>query len=127
MEPGVCGALFCVLRCWCYYKVFTAWRLRLTTPELKLSEGRAFWLLLGCVALAVVVLLFEILVIQSSWAPVVGFVKAFIFGGVAALIPAFYAAFSLYRSRAQSSTLKSVLVISLLWFLTVAVTLAVSR
>jgi len=106
---------------------FTAWRLTLTTPELKLSEDRAFWLFLGCVALAVVVLLFEILVIQSSWAPVVGFVKAFIFGGVAALIPAFYAAFSFYRSQAQSSTLKSVLVISLLWFLTVAVTLAVSR
>ena len=127
MEPGVCGALFCVLRCWCYYKVFTAWRLTLTTPELKKSEERAFWLFLGCVALAVVVLLFEILVIQSSWAPVVGFVKAFIFGGVAALIPAVYAAFSFYRSQAQSSTLKFVLVISLLWFLTVAVTLAVSR
>lgn len=99
----------------------------LTTPELKLSEDRAFWLFLGCVALAVMVLLFEILVIQSSWAPVVGFVKAFLFGGVAALIPAAYAVFLFYRSQAQSSTLKFVLVISLLWFLTVAVTLALSR
>lgn len=98
----------------------------MTTPELKLSEDRAFWFLLGCVALAVVVLLFEILVIQSSWAPVVGFVKAFFFGGVAAFIPAAYAAFSLYCSKAQSSTLKSVLVISVLWFLTVCVSLTLS-
>lgn len=99
----------------------------MSTPELKLSDDRAFWLFLGCVALAVVVLLFEILVIQSSWASVVGIVKAFIFGGVAAFIPTAFAAFSSYRSQVQSSTLKFVLVISLLWFLTVAVTLAVSR
>lgn len=99
----------------------------MTTPELKLSEDRAFLLFLGCVALDAVILLLEILLIQSSWAPVVGIVKAFIFGGVAVLIPAAYAAFSFYRSQAQSSTLKFVFVISLLWFLTVAVTLAVSR
>ena len=98
----------------------------LTTPGLKLSEDRAFWLLLGCVAFSVVTLLFELLIIQSSWAPVVGIVKAFIFGGVAAFIPAAYAAFSFYRTQEQSSTLKSVLVISLLWFLTVSVILTVS-
>tara|TARA_A200000159_G_scaffold141770_1_gene144845 strand:- start:7225 stop:7524 length:300 start_codon:yes stop_codon:yes gene_type:complete len=99
----------------------------LTAPELKLSEDRAFGLFFGCAGIGVVELLFELLIIQSSWAPVVGIVKAFIFGGVAALIPAAYAAFSFYRSKAQSSTLKSVLVISLLWFLAVAMTLAVSR
>jgi len=99
----------------------------LTVAELKLSEGRAFWLLLGCVGFGVVVLLFEIFISQSAWAPVVGIVKAFMFGGVAALIPAAYAAISFYRSKAQSGTLKSVLVISLLWFLAVAMTLAVSR
>ena len=99
----------------------------MTVAELKLTEDTAFWLLLGSVGFGVVVLLFEIVVSQSSWAPVVGIVKAFMFGGVAALIPAAYAAISFYRSKAQSGTLKSVLVISLLGFLTVAVTLAVSR
>ena len=98
----------------------------MTSTEYKKCECRAFYLLLGCIALGVFAFITEMVFIQSEWAPVVGLVKGLALGGIGALLPAAYSGFTLLRIRASSSMLKMVLVLSLCWFFAVAAVFVVN-
>ncbi len=62
----------------------------MTSTEYKKCECRAFYLLLGCIALGVFAFITEMVFIQSEWAPVVGLVKGLALGGIGAFLPAAY-------------------------------------
>ncbi len=98
----------------------------MTSTEYKKCEDRAFYLLLGCIALGVFAFITEMVFIQSEWAPVVGLVKGLALGGIGALLPAAYSGFTLFRMKASSSRLKMVLVLSLCWFFAVAAVFVVN-
>ena len=98
----------------------------MTSTEFKKCEDRAFYLLLGCIALGVFAFITEMVFIQSEWAPVVGLVKGLALGGIGALLPAAYSGFTLFRMKASSSMLKMVLVLSLCWFFAVAAVFVVN-
>lgn len=98
----------------------------MTSTEYKKCEDRAFYLLLGCIALGVFAFITEMVFIQSEWAPVVGLVKGLALGGIGALLPAAYSGFTLLRIKASSSILKMVLVLSLCWFFAVAAVFVVN-
>lgn len=98
----------------------------MTSTEYKKCEDRAFYLLLGCIALGVFAFITEMVFIQSEWAPVVGLVKGLALGGIGALLPAAYSGFTLFWMKASSSMLKMVLVLSLCWFFAVAAVFVVN-
>ncbi|MAP23612.1 hypothetical protein SAMN05216361_3893 [Marisediminitalea aggregata] len=98
----------------------------MTSTEYKKCEDRAFYLLLGCIALGVFAFITEMVFIQSEWAPVVGLVKGLALGEIGALLPAVYSGFTLFRMKASSSMLKMVLVLSLCWFFAVAAVFVVN-
>lgn len=98
----------------------------MTSTEYKKCEDRAFYLLLGCIAVGVFAFITEMVFIQSEWAPVVGIVKGGALGGISALLPAAYSGFTLLRIKASSSMLKMVLVLSLCWFFAVAAVFVVN-
>jgi len=98
----------------------------MTSTEYKKCEDRAFYLLLGCIALGAFAFITEMVFIQSEWAPVVGLVKGLALGGIGALLPAAYSGFTLFRMKASSSMLKMVLVLSLCWFFAVAAVFVVN-
>ena len=98
----------------------------MTSTELKKCEDRAFYLLLGCIAVGVFAFITEIVFIHSEWAPVFGLVKGVALGGISASLPAAYSGFTLFRVKASSSMLKMVLVLSLCWFFAVAAVFVVN-
>ena len=98
----------------------------MTSTEFKKCEDRAFYLLLGCIAVGVFTFITEMVFIHSEWAPVVGLVKGGALGGISASLPATYSGFTLIRMKASSSMLKMVLVLSLCWFFAVAAVFVVN-
>ena len=92
----------------------------MSNAKLERAANRAFLLFLACLSLIPCTILFQIFVLQSEWAVIVGFVKGVIIGGIACLIPATYAGYWRARLKIRSRTLKAVLVLSLFWFLLVA-------
>lgn len=99
----------------------------MTSSEFKKCEDRAFYLLLGCIAVSVFAFITEMVFIHSEWASVVGLVKGVALGGISASLPAAYSGFTLFRMKASSSMLKLVLVLSLCWFFAVATVFVVNR
>lgn len=90
----------------------------MNSMDLKRAEKLSFNLLIASVALAVLIFLVVSLT-GDGWAQIAGFFMGFCVGGFLAVVPALYSGYILIKMNASSANLKSVLALSVVWFMTV--------